>query len=189
MSYTCDEYHHHSLAFVMVTTYMCTCTGVSKSLWYSIVSVHKENLVLCGQSGFACGQPFLVQGVYCLQYKRPAMPLAMVTYAMYLYNVLNSLAGSQLHVAYVIAIATWTLEYIATCMHLFLPADMSLAARTNHNTHGSYNFSVSSCKYKCLLLSGALRSNKLIQEKYCALPHFANVTIATHNQTLHSSPE
>ena len=80
----------------MVTTYMYTYTEVSKNLHFSTVSMYKESSLVWPNS-------FLAQGVYCLQYKRPAMLLTMVVYVMYICNVLNFLADPQLHVEYVIA--------------------------------------------------------------------------------------
>ena len=75
----------------MVTACMCICTGGSKNLQSSTVPVHRESSRMWPNS-------LLMKGVYCLQYKCPAMPLTMVVYAMYLCDVLNLLAGPQLHV-------------------------------------------------------------------------------------------
>ena len=139
---------------------------------------------ICAQkSNLVWPNPFLVQGSNRLQYESLAMSPAMVVYATYLCDVLNFIAGPQLHVAYVIAVpTTFMLNFRIHCYLFYalsLPADLSVAARTIHNTHGGYNFSVRSCN-KCLLLSGALESNYLILDKYCAQATF---TIATHNRT------
>ena len=79
----------------MVTIGMCICTGVSKNSRFSTVYVRKEySLVWL--------DPFLAQGVYRLQYKHLAKALSMIIMlCSYLYDVLNYLAGPQLHVAYI----------------------------------------------------------------------------------------
>ena len=80
----------------MITTWLCTCIGVSKGSQSIAESVHKK-------SSFMSTNRILAQTVYRLQYKHPAKPLAMVVYATYLCDVLNFIAGPQLHVAYGIA--------------------------------------------------------------------------------------
>ena len=58
----------------MVTTYMCICTGVYKNSRLSTVYMQRE-------SNLVWPDPFLVQGVYHVKYKRLAMPLSVVVYA------------------------------------------------------------------------------------------------------------
>ena len=105
------------------------------------------------------------------------------------------LAGPKLHVACVIYsynyyfhLELWSIAIC--CTHLFLPADLSSAARTIHNTHGSYNFSVSSCscRQKCFLLNGALRSTILALEKHyiCAKFHQCHNSNPQSNFIQHS---
>ena len=72
----------------MLTTCTCICTGVPKNSRFSAVYVHKE-------PSLVWPDPFLVQGVYHLQYTHPAKALSMVIMLrsyVYLY-VLNYLAG------------------------------------------------------------------------------------------------
>ena len=74
-------------------------------------------------------------------------------------------------------------------MRHFLPADLNLAARTIHNTHGNYNFSVSSCKkvFAAQWNPGIQQVN--FKEILCSHDISADATIATHNRTLHNNPE
>ena len=70
----------------MIATSMCICTEVSKNSRFSAVYAQRI------QSHMA--RPFIVRGVYHLQYKHPAKALSMVIMLhSYLY-VLNYLAGS-----------------------------------------------------------------------------------------------
>ena len=74
------------LYMCMVTMGTCICTGVSKYSGFPTVYVHKE-------SSLVWLVPFLVQGVYGLQYEHPTKVLSMVIMlCSYLY-VLNYLAG------------------------------------------------------------------------------------------------
>ena len=164
----------------MVTTCMCVCTGVSKNSWSSTVSVDK-NLILCGQTLFLCKAV-----IACSMSPWPChlpwlyMPCICHVFMWCAEFYCRSTIACSI---YVIAIATTFMLNFRIHRYLFyalsLPADLSVAARTIHNTHGGYNFSVRSCN-KCLLLSGALGSNYLILDKYCAQATF---TIATYNRT------
>ena len=111
----------------------------------------------------------------------------MVVYITYLCNVVVFLADPQLHVAYVIASYYFALNFgIASYLLYtpFLPADLSLAARTVHNAD-SYNFSVSSCK-QLFIVVGALGSNKLILFlRNMLVLNSTNIIIAAHKQTLY----
>ena len=70
----------------MATTCTCICTGVSRNSRFSAVYVHKE-------SSLIWLDPFLVQGVYRLQYKHPAKALSMIGMLRSYLNVLNYVAG------------------------------------------------------------------------------------------------
>ena len=72
------------LSSCMVITCMCICIGVSRNSRFSAEYVHKE-------SSLVWPDPFLVQGVYCLQYKHPAKAVKalsmviMLHIAIYMY--------------------------------------------------------------------------------------------------------
>ena len=75
------------LYLCMVTTCSCICTGASKNPRSSAVYIYIYIYIYVQKEySLVWLEPFLVQGIYCLQYKHPAtcMPCTMVVYATWL---------------------------------------------------------------------------------------------------------
>ena len=119
----------------MVTTCTCIYTGVSKNSRSSAVFVNKK-------SSLIQLDPFLVEVVYHMQHKSPAKPPSMVLYATQLSICVElSIAGPQcsirmLHINIAITF-TLNIGIYNYLLQLFTLIDLSLNARTIHNTHGS----------------------------------------------------
>ena len=88
--------HEMILSFPFVHAWSpCTCVYVQKCL-----RIHKLPQYCAQKSSVVWPNPVLVQGMHCLQYNKClVMQLPLVIYATYLCDVLNFLAGPQLHVA------------------------------------------------------------------------------------------
>ena len=115
----------------MITTCMslCICTGVSKNSRSSTIYVHKKTSLIWPD-------PFLVQGVYHLQYKHLAnKPLSMVVYATQLSICAESSSRPTITCS---MLCTDSYYFHFELWSSYTPIDLSLTARTIHNTYGSY---------------------------------------------------
>ena len=118
---------------VIIILYLCMITTCR----FSVVHVHKESSLVWPDS-------FIAQGVYHLQYKHPTKALSMVIMLhSYLYVLAGLAHNCMQHMShsasYYFHLKLWIEQLqlqLATCCS-YTSIDLSLNARTIHNTHGS----------------------------------------------------
>ena len=119
----------------VVITCTCIFTGVYKNSRSSAVFVNKKSSPIQLD-------PFLVEVDYHMQYKSPAKPPSMVLYATQLSICVElSIASPQcsirmLHINIAITF-TLNIGIYNYLLQIFTLIDLSLNARTIHNSHGS----------------------------------------------------